>query len=439
MDKVIKIIKKYCQFFINEQINNESQLNNIINYIHSPCMLFYSKYNIDKKLIKIVFKQLLLQTEQENIFNNFITVEERDDFFDLTKEYIVVPNDYIDIWNQYKYLFNLPQPAQRTEEWYDMRNNMITASAGAQAMNESKYDKPEDLILSKLGYGTFSENKFVHHGKKYEKIATMIYEHVYNIKIGEFGLVRHPKYSYLGASPDGICMNTTLNGIFSSMVGRMLEIKCPLTREIKKEGKEDGEICPHYYWVQVQLQLECCNLNDCDFWQCEIRESKSLDEWKVKQFNNMKYTCEQNHELKFDNQFKKGMIIQLLPKNLTIPKGDELHWYSKYIYPPHLDMNYDEYNQWAINMYKNWHTYYPDLVNDYYFDKIIYWYLDSCHNYNIKRQKEWFDKANPKLESFWNQVLYYKNNENEKNIFVQTIENKKNIKKPITEDLFSDD
>ena len=59
---------------------------------------------------------------------------------------------------------------------------------------------------------------------------------------------------------------------FSDMVGRMLEIKCPLTRKIKTSGEVDGEICPHYYYCQVQQQLECCDLEYCDFWQCSLQE-----------------------------------------------------------------------------------------------------------------------------------------------------------------------
>ena len=35
------------------------------------------------------------------------------------------------------------------------------------------------------------ENFNVHHGKKFEKIAILIYESIYNVKVGEFGLVPH--------------------------------------------------------------------------------------------------------------------------------------------------------------------------------------------------------------------------------------------------------
>ena len=63
----------------------------------------------------------------------------------------------------------------------------------------------------------------------------------------------HPKYPYIGASPDGINVDST-----SGLYGRMLEIKNPTTREITGIPKEE-------YWVQMQLQMEVCGLNHCDF------------------------------------------------------------------------------------------------------------------------------------------------------------------------------
>ena len=90
-----------------------------------------------------------------------------------------------------------------------------------------------------------------------------------NVSTSEFGLIGHPKYSFLGASPDRICNHYKLDGIHKSKyVGRMLEIKCPLVRKIKMSGPIVDNICPIYYWIQVQLQLECCDLEECDFWQC---------------------------------------------------------------------------------------------------------------------------------------------------------------------------
>ena len=63
------------------------------------------------------------------------------------------------------------------------------------------------------------------------------------------------------------------------MTGRMLEIKCPYSRKIKTKGKIDNGICPHYYWTQVQQQLECADLESCDFWQCKLFEYNNRMEW----------------------------------------------------------------------------------------------------------------------------------------------------------------
>ena len=69
-------------------------------------------------------------------------------------------------------------------------------------------------------------------------------------------------------------MPTKLNpSILASgkIVKGKLEIKCVVSRKIK-------DIEPFYYWVQVQIQLEVCNLEECDFFQCKFIEYKSKEE-----------------------------------------------------------------------------------------------------------------------------------------------------------------
>ena len=98
------------------------------------------------------------------------------------KDYVQIPTEYIDLVNHVKYIAELPQPEQRTQEWFDMRKNMITASCAAQVIGENPYPNqgPDEFILDKLNLGPpFIDNKFVHHGKKYEEIATKIYENIY--------------------------------------------------------------------------------------------------------------------------------------------------------------------------------------------------------------------------------------------------------------------
>jgi hypothetical protein len=48
----------------------------------------------------------------------------------------------------------------------------------------------------------------------------MIYETLYSTKLGEYGCIRHPKYDYIAASPDGINVDSN-----NERYGRMVEIK----------------------------------------------------------------------------------------------------------------------------------------------------------------------------------------------------------------------
>tara|TARA_A100001015_G_C14893055_1_gene673244 strand:- start:796 stop:1179 length:384 start_codon:yes stop_codon:yes gene_type:complete len=64
-----------------------------------------------------------------------------------------------------------------------------------------------------------------------EEPATMAYQYRMNVIVEEFGLMMHPKYSFLGASPDGIVNKYKLDGEHKTKyVGRMLYPKCPTCR-----------------------------------------------------------------------------------------------------------------------------------------------------------------------------------------------------------------
>lgn len=429
MEEVNEIIYNICQHY--ESINTIIIYDDLIEYISEWIKLKYPNIKHNKDFLSTIVKNFIKPiyiVDTYNTYNipNFLTCEERDNFYEYYMHNIQVPEKYIKIWDRYNYLANIPQPVQRSPEWFLMRNDMITASSGACVLGVNKYEKPDKVLLEKIGHGEkFGENKFVHHGKKYEKIAQMIYEGIYNVKIGEFGLIPHQesettsKISFLGASPDGICTSTTLDGNFSDMVGTMLEIKCPYSREIQTKGIENGEICPHYYWIQVQLQLECCDLERCDFWQCNIKEYNNFEEID-NDFSNT-YTENQNENILFSNNLKRGMILQFLPKNHILDKYEKLEWFSKYIYPSQLDMTLDDYNKWYNYIVNNYQKHYPELVEKYYFDKILYWKLESSHNLIIKRDKEWFNNNLPKLKDFWDKVELYRNNEDEKQKYLNKI------------------
>jgi len=317
------------------------------------------------------------------------------------------------------YIKNVPQPEQRTKEWFDMRNNMITASSGATALSENPYEKVEGFIMEKVFGREFMDNEFVHHGKKYESIATMLYEHLKNQKIDEYGLIQHPKISFLGASPDGICSKYTLDGdVNLKNYGRMLEIKCPYKRKINMEGEIDDHICPHYYWIQIQLQLECCDLEYCDFWQCEILEYQTIEEWMKPVVNN--HRIEQNQLSDVKEEWTYGFVLQYKMDNYKKRNDtDKEVFCSKYIYPPNLLGNYQDKILLANKMKTD------NDISGFTFDKILYWRIVNSHCCEIKRDREWFAKKYPIFKSVWEKIAYLRSDPIAANAFREPILAKK--------------
>lgn len=304
-------------------------------------------------------------------------------------------------------LLSIEYPEQRSKAWFDMRKNCISASDGGVVMEENKNECPFFFIMKKLIDFPFKGGKACYHGTKYEEIATMIYSYRMNVHVEEFGLVLHPKYSFLGASPDGIVGKYKLDGKhLTQYVGRMLEIKCPATRVIKKEGKEKGDIVPPYYWVQVQQQLECCDLEYCDFWQCTIKEYENRDD----------FIEDTDHKEPFRSKwskFEKGCVIQLLPFKNAVSKSDPkydqtVYDCAKFIYPPKIEMSPYECDVWIAETLTDMQT--DPKYKDYYFDCVKYWKLTDSFNYTVKRDKKWFKNSLEKYRQTWEMILHFRNN-----------------------------
>ena len=129
-------------------------------------------------------------------------------------------------------LRDIPQPEQRTPEWYAFRHNYLTASSAWKAFvstatrNQLIYDKcvPYDPDKYKSSASLDSPLQW---GVRYEPVSIMWYEHMYGTKIEDFGCIPHPTLSCLAASPDGI--NTDPE---APRFGRMLEVKNIVNRVI---------------------------------------------------------------------------------------------------------------------------------------------------------------------------------------------------------------
>ena len=420
-DELRTIIELYIEEYGSNTFTKH-EISDLIDYCHRSL-----EHHFEKELeIEII------RTQVKNLFEKKYTyVDSKQQEMTRTPEEI----EYAKLEEHYYYLLNLPQPEQKSKAWFDMRNNMITASSAAQAMGESKYDTLDQFIYEKIFGREFSENKFVHHGKKYEHIATMFYQHVYNVKVGEFGLLKHPEIDFIGASPDGICSAYNLDGSHGSpLLGTMVEIKCPMTREIKTSGDIVDGICPYYYWVQVQLQLQCCNLKRCDFIQLSIKEYETDEESTAQDKflndnHNLDHTENQNEIVTINTNFGRGAVIQLLPIKFTQKvQYEKREWYSKYIYPPTLDMSKDDVIEWIEEERKKFALGTNPLSKDYKFDKGLFFKIATSHNTSIYREDVWFQQAVPKLQVTWDRIKFLRENKGEALKFKEMLDNRKKPK-----------
>ena len=359
------------------------------------------------------------------------------------------PEDEIVINNrkQFDILRAVVLPEQRSPEWYAARDKCITASDCAQALNHSKYNPQYEFILKKTTDKIpFVDNRFVHHGKKYEDIANLIYDYRLNAHTEAFGLMPHTKYSFLGASPDAIVSKYKYDKIHKTKyVGTMVEIKCVVSRtiltyhdvveelgttEIPYETLVD-KICPRVYFDQIQLQLETCDLDQCHFWQCNLNEYEDFEEFINDTDPNESFRSK-------ETKFEKGCLIQLLPKswicdilrkrynnsenNFIFPDEEELKQIisdeyenvvissSKYIYPPAAEMSPYDCQSWVNTQLEELKTN-PDY-DDYVFDKVIYWKLVKSSCFTINRDKEWFKNNLPDLEKIWSYITFLRKPDN---------------------------
>jgi putative phage-type endonuclease len=245
-------------------------------------------------------------------------------------------------------LLDVEYPAQRSPKWFEMRESSITASDSGCVLGDNSHEPPYKIYVKKLLKPPFEANLMCYHGTKLEEIATNVYRYRMNARVEDFGLVKHPKYHFLAASPDGIVGITKLNGKNKTKyVGTMLEIKCPAIRKIRDD---DPFYNIKYYWDQVQLQLECCDLEECDFWQNTITEYTSREQF-------IKDTDLEEPFRSKKTGMEKGCLIQLLPRNKmeeAIENYDNtICAYSKHLYPPKIDMSPLECDIWITDTLNN--------------------------------------------------------------------------------------
>uniref|UniRef100_A0A6C0DRN0 YqaJ viral recombinase domain-containing protein n=1 Tax=viral metagenome TaxID=1070528 RepID=A0A6C0DRN0_9ZZZZ len=298
----------------------------------------------------------------------------------LNQQLILTPNDVQKLTEKIEHLNKIPQPTQRTKEWYDFRYNLITASSVWKALssqankNSIIYEKCKPLTYS-LGSMQTNVTSTLHWGVKYEPLSVMIYEDMFQTHIGDFGCIPHSTYDFIGASPDGINIDKT-NPV---RYGRMLEIKNIFNREITGIPKEE-------YWIQTQVQMETCDLDSCDFFETRFKEYQS----------NADFYNDEEHEY-------KGIILYFIQKTggfgIDISNVQIYNNSPKYVYMPlSIEKTEDAIQQWVDNTRE-------ELKNEYTLYSTIYWYLDEYSCVLIDRNRQWFESALPQIREIWETIV----------------------------------
>ena len=304
-------------------------------------------------------------------------------------EYTSTSLDLKQLHNQIDYLRSMPQPEQRTREWYSFRHQLMTASNLWKLFGtDSQYNS---LIYEKCGplrdhsgesSGYVNILSPMHWGQKYEPLSVMLYENKNNTKIEDFGCIQHVNYSFIGASPDGINVDPK-----NDRYGRMLEIKNIVNREI-------NGIPSKAYWIQMQLQMETCDLDECDFLETRFKEYENEEQFYQ------------------DETHTKGIILHFVERlSIGCSMGDstdntggymlaqQQSGGPKYIYMPlNIDLTKESVEKWIeeqrLKIRRSWSLYSVD-----------YWRLDQYSCVFVERNKKWFQNAVPIIAKAWNTIL----------------------------------
>jgi putative phage-type endonuclease len=260
------------------------------------------------------------------------------------------------------WLLTATQVEQRTPEWYQETRNMITASEVATVFKSgrtrgqlvmSKASPPAERFIASLAVPKASTGP-MDWGVRYEPVVKEFLENSLKAKIHDLGSIRHRTNPKIAASPDGLIIASE---IAPELAGRLVEIKCPSTRVIK-----DGEI-PFEYWCQMQLQMEVCGVDACEFVEAKFVE-----------------------ELPAPSVQAQGAEVQtpLATGFISLVNKDDV---NKYIYhstaaPAPAAAPAEEWT----------------LLETYP------WYLLKLRRVTVPRDVNWFAQSQPAFEQFWTDV-----------------------------------
>ena len=261
-------------------------------------------------------------------------------------------------------LMAVPQIAQRTAEWYEQTKHVLTASefsailgtpraVGTLALAKAAPPPPPDqprpanrLACSTLEMGPMDW------GVRFEPVVKYILTILWEAEIIELGRLVHPTDTRLAASPDGL----VLKAADKDRVGRLVEIKCPIRREMTEK-------IPFEYWCQMQIQMEVTDIDECEYVEVKINST----------YKNVPMCSEEKEETRRKDYNGTIWLIQE-------PDTTEL----KYAYTAKEVADFEALG-WNVV-------------------EVIPWSLDKIAIHLVKRDRLWFQSTESVRADFWNKV-----------------------------------
>lgn len=249
-----------------------------------------------------------------------------------------------------------PQTAQRSADWYLQALKILTASEFSSLYSSQR--GYASFVLSKALPPVQQEIKYrlacssqelgpMDWGTRFEPVIKQALATNWGFRVVDSGRLIHPTDTSLAASPDGFIMEAN----DPAHVGRLIEIKCPITRKI-------GEGVPFDYWCQMQIQMEVADIDECLYIECRIA---SLH-------------MKQAEYIRPDTPFAEGLIWLLQAADLqmvyayTLEERDSLR------------------------------------VRGYEVVETIPWAIESYAMEIVQRDQKWFAGTAATREAFWSDV-----------------------------------
>jgi YqaJ-like viral recombinase domain len=248
------------------------------------------------------------------------------------------------------------QIEQRTPAWYKQMGTILSASELGSLFTSPR--SRAALIMSKVNPVPRPPQPLAIPSATMSAFDWGIrFEPVVGTTIHELGRLISPIDNRCSASPDGLIIEDP--GI--SRLGRLIEIKCPVTRQ------PDGKV-PKDYYTQMQMQLFVTDLEACDFVEAVFHSP---------------YSC----PLKKNGP---GLYYGEIALIHTIDEQG-LEQNGRYEYGP-VSIE-EQYEMWQ-----------PPLGQGEVITERIPWKLLEWHEQVVMRSATWWEKTKPFVDAFWQDV-----------------------------------